>query len=146
LSSLEDKGAPNRAVALAARALAAVNVETFRRVKIKHAVRLKSFRAMRNFYVKAADAIRARPARPHGLHAKRPSTESAVRAAQRVALNSYRKFRQGLIGIVIGRKLDSPCGLPVSGVLFGIAWVYPSASRPERAEPTILLRAVGVNR
>src|SRR5262245_60842534 len=48
----------------AARALAAVIVETFRRVEIKHAVRLKSFRAMqsfhamRNFHVKAAGAVR----------------------------------------------------------------------------------------
>jgi hypothetical protein len=46
--------------------LAAVNVETFRRAEIKHAVRRKSFRAMRSFHVarsfhdKAAGAVRTR--------------------------------------------------------------------------------------
>jgi hypothetical protein len=48
--------------------LGAVIVETFRRAEIKHAVKPKSFRAMRNFHVmrsfhvKTAGAVRTRPA------------------------------------------------------------------------------------
>ena len=59
-------------------ALAAVIVETFRRVEIKHAVRRKSFRAMRNFHVNVAGAVRRRPAWLHGRHVKRPPTATAA--------------------------------------------------------------------
>src|ERR1700751_472093 len=55
-------------VGVAVRAVATVNVETFRRTEIKHAVRRKSFRAMRSFHVmrsfhaNSAGAVHTRPA------------------------------------------------------------------------------------
>jgi hypothetical protein len=44
-------GARPTGTAPAVRALAADNVETFRRTEIKHAVRRKSFRTMQSFHV-----------------------------------------------------------------------------------------------
>jgi hypothetical protein len=39
---------------------------------------MRSFHVMRNFHAKAAVAVRTRPARPHGLHAKQPPATAAV--------------------------------------------------------------------
>ena len=78
-------------------ALAAFNVEPFRRTEIKHAVRRKSLRAMRNFHSKDADAIRTRPGT-----AARPARETATRGDGGRSLNG---IASSACSISIGREV-----------------------------------------